>query len=295
MQQVPIIMNPTAGGGRLLRARTGLDAAARGHGCELLWWPTEAPGHAAELAREAADEGFPLVFAFGGDGTYNEVARGLVGSSTALGFLPGGTTSVLAFEFAIPRPAERALQSMLVGQDRAMRIGCSDRGDIILIMLSSGPDALVLDRLMPRLKRFGGKAGVAAQALLELLRWRSLPRLRLVVDHQELDCAWVIAGKARCYAGPYHATPAADPFSPKFEIVALEGSGRRAAVPFALGLPFGRHLRRRDVRRFQVDSFRLEPADDSDIAAYQVDGDLIGPVPVEVGIHPEELHIRLPG
>src|SRR5690242_10056337 len=51
---------------------------------------TEARDHATELCREAADAGYDVVVAFGGDGTVNEAANGLIGSSTALTCLPGG-------------------------------------------------------------------------------------------------------------------------------------------------------------------------------------------------------------
>src|SRR5437016_7691372 len=54
---------------------------------------TEAPGHATVLCREAAHEGYDVVVAFGGDGTINEAANGLLGSNTPLCCLPGGTTN----------------------------------------------------------------------------------------------------------------------------------------------------------------------------------------------------------
>src|SRR5436190_1582885 len=45
---------------------------------------TKARGHATELCREAAAEGYDVVVSFGGDGTVNEVANGLAGSDTPL-------------------------------------------------------------------------------------------------------------------------------------------------------------------------------------------------------------------
>ena len=39
---------------------------------------TEYPGHATELASSAANKGFDIVVAVGGDGTVNEVAKGLI-------------------------------------------------------------------------------------------------------------------------------------------------------------------------------------------------------------------------
>ena len=55
---------------------------------------TEKRDHATQLTREAAREGYDLVVAFGGDGTVNEAANGLVGSDTPLFPLPGGSTNV---------------------------------------------------------------------------------------------------------------------------------------------------------------------------------------------------------
>src|ERR1700694_6308343 len=45
---------------------------------------TEARGHATEICREAAHEGYDVVVAFGGDGTANGAANGLLGSPTPL-------------------------------------------------------------------------------------------------------------------------------------------------------------------------------------------------------------------
>ena len=55
---------------------------------------TEKRNHATQLCREAAEEGYDVVVAFGGDGTVNEAANGLAGSDTPLTCLPGGATNV---------------------------------------------------------------------------------------------------------------------------------------------------------------------------------------------------------
>ena len=138
MSRVPVILNPIAGGGRLLRQTDVLRAVAADEGYELDVWKAESQAHTAELARRAADDQMSLVLAYGGDGTYNTVAKGLLGSSTAMGALPGGTTSVLAYEFGVPRPIRRSVAALLRGEDRLMRVGRTDRGDIVLTRIVHG-------------------------------------------------------------------------------------------------------------------------------------------------------------
>lgn len=295
MSPVPVILNPIAGGGRLLRRRGALDAAAESVDTALEWWPTRGPGHAEELAHRAAKEDRSLVLAFGGDGTYNEVARGLLGSATSMGALPGGTTSVLAYEFGVPRPAARGLRALLEGEDRAMRVGRSDADDVVLLMLSAGPDSHVLERLRPSLKRLGGRVGVVLQALIEAAIGGPLPRLQVSFGHRSVEGGWAVVGKSRCYAGRFRATPGADPFRDDFEIVVQKSVGRSASLSFLCGIPRGRHVRRADVVRELVSTARIESAVADSTVPYQIDGDVVGTLPVEIRIDPHPLWVRVPG
>src|SRR3977135_2508923 len=74
---------------------------------------TEDRGHATEICREAAHEGYDVVVAFGGDGTVNEAANGLAGSTTPLTCLPGGATNVYARMLGIPAEIVDATEHLL--------------------------------------------------------------------------------------------------------------------------------------------------------------------------------------
>jgi diacylglycerol kinase family enzyme len=52
---------------------------------------TKAPGHGIQLSHDAALKGYDAVIAVGGDGSVNEIAKGLLGFETALGFIPTGS------------------------------------------------------------------------------------------------------------------------------------------------------------------------------------------------------------
>ncbi|MBR1903055.1 MAG: YegS/Rv2252/BmrU family lipid kinase [Bacteroidaceae bacterium] len=71
---------------------------------------TKFRGHAAQIARQAVEEGVDVVVAVGGDGTVNEVARCLVHTNTALGIIPCGSGNGLARHLFIPMNPEGALQ-----------------------------------------------------------------------------------------------------------------------------------------------------------------------------------------
>ena len=122
----------------------------------------------------------------------------------------------------------------------------------------------------------------------------ALPRIRVTSDDFVGDAGWVIVGKSRCYAGPFQATPGADPFRGDLEVIAQRSSGRRAAAGFLAGIPAGRHVTRRDVVQEITSRVRLEPAVAGQSVPYQVDGDVVGRLPVEISLDPRPLVIRLP-
>jgi len=79
---------------------------------------TQRQGHALELARDAAAQAYDVVVAYGGDGTVNETANGLVGTETALTALPGGNNNVWAKELGIPMDVVDATEQLLGAADR---------------------------------------------------------------------------------------------------------------------------------------------------------------------------------
>jgi diacylglycerol kinase (ATP) len=84
---------------------------------------TDRPGHATELAATAVREGCDVVVAVGGDGTMNEVACALVGTSAALGLVPCGSGNGLALHLGIPLQPAAALECLLLARARLIDTG----------------------------------------------------------------------------------------------------------------------------------------------------------------------------
>ena len=118
---------------------------------------TEARGHATELCREAAHEGYDVVVAFGGDGTVNEAANGLLGSPTPLSCLPGGSANVFGKMLGIPGELVDATEHLLAMADdwrpRKVDLGVVN-GRCFTFASGLGLDASVVERVdaNPRLK-----------------------------------------------------------------------------------------------------------------------------------------------
>ncbi len=118
---------------------------------------TEAPGHAIELCRAAADDGYDVVVAFGGDGTVNEAANGLLGSCTPLCCLPGGSANVFGKMLGIPGDVVDATEHLLAMADdwrpRRVDLGVVN-GRYFTFSSGLGLDASVVERVdaNPRMK-----------------------------------------------------------------------------------------------------------------------------------------------
>ncbi|HET7486743.1 MAG TPA: diacylglycerol kinase family protein [Acidimicrobiales bacterium] len=144
------------------------------------------------LAGEAARDGADALVVLGGDGTVNEAANGLVGSDTALGVLPGGSTNVFARTLGLPnhpRPAVgRVLEALEQGSVRRVGVGRAG-GRAFLFHLGIGYDAEVVHQVEKRgeLKRWLGHALFAYEALATWIgRYdRSRPRFALRLEDGE--------------------------------------------------------------------------------------------------------------
>jgi YegS/Rv2252/BmrU family lipid kinase len=147
--RVAVIVNPISGtGGRLdaARQRAALAAAfLSNRGIEPEVVLTERPGHASDLARAALQRGVPLVMAWGGDGTINEIASVLAFTPAVLGIVPSGSGNGLARELQIPFAPSHAFRVALDGDTRCIDAGELD-GRLFFNVAGMGLDARVAHR-----------------------------------------------------------------------------------------------------------------------------------------------------
>lgn len=100
---------------------------------------TERAGHATDLATAAVGK-YDIVAAVGGDGTLNEVACGLLGSSTALAVIPCGSGNGLARCLHIPLNTHKALHILTTGRIESIDTGTVN-GRLFLSVAGIGLDA----------------------------------------------------------------------------------------------------------------------------------------------------------
>jgi diacylglycerol kinase family enzyme len=153
---------------------------------------TRARGHATELCRELARDGYDVVVAFGGDGTVNEAANGLRGSETPLCALPGGSANVFARMLGIPGEIVDATEHVLAMADdwRVRRIDLGVVNDRCFTFNSGiGLDASVVERVdaRPELKARFGPYFFVWKALTSFLGRYLLRPPRMEVDAGETE------------------------------------------------------------------------------------------------------------
>jgi diacylglycerol kinase (ATP) len=254
MPRAGLLFNPRAGQGRGARTRARVAAALRS-GYELEEWPTEGPRHCKRLARGAVDAGLDAVFVLGGDGTLRVAASQLVGTATALGPLPGGTTNVVAYALGLPRDPVAAAHALARAEVRELDVGRvrSPEGEgVFLMQLSGGLDARVLAAVDPTWKRRVGKLAIGWAGVSELLRYR-FPGYDLEIDGQPTTATGFVVANLAEYAGAFRIVPEAQADDQVLELLLFRGGRRRDAVGFALDLARGCHARRVDVEIRRVE------------------------------------------
>jgi diacylglycerol kinase family enzyme len=253
---------------------------------------TERRDHATELCREAAQEGYDVVVAFGGDGTVNEAANGLVGSGVPLTCLPGGRTNVLCRILGIPNDVVDATEHLLGLADdwRPRRVDVGRVGERHFTFSAGvGLDASVVEVVdaHPRLKARLGEYYYTWVATGTFTRRYLLrpPRLEAVIDGESVKGVTAIVQNASPYTY-FGERPVEFGEGASLDSGDLAGVVLQRASPIDLPTVAWRALsthariaRHREVHPFSgVESLLVRSLDERPLPI-QVDGDYIGTVP----------------
>lgn len=140
-----VIVNPRSGAASRHNAAQKVSHLAEEIGYDVDLRLTEYAGHATGLAREAVAAGYYGVLACGGDGTVNEVARGLCGSPVIMGIIPLGSGNGLARHLGVPITVEGAMK--VVAENRILESDyATANGRPFFCTFGVGFDALVTDK-----------------------------------------------------------------------------------------------------------------------------------------------------
>jgi diacylglycerol kinase family enzyme len=272
-----LVANPSAQSGKaaesIRHARALLDEAKVGH----QFLSTQPGGATVELVRAAIDDdAVRLVICMGGDGTFNEVAKGILSSKHAdevdMGMLPTGTANDQGKSFGL-RAGAGALATNVAVIAQGVTSGCDvgqleiERGskivlrDLFFDSFSIGLGAASLatrNRDRERASRIPGLstvyrdhlvyAGALLQRFVESYVVDIKFDLDLVLDGRVLhydSLLDVIVKNTRIFGGEWVFDPATQADDGKFELVPMAG--------------------RRDLTAKMISAFRHSPLSNDDL------------------------------
>ncbi|HEY1925157.1 MAG TPA: diacylglycerol kinase family protein [Candidatus Acidoferrum sp.] len=265
MERFFAIVNPAAGGGSSAKLAAPALARLRQGGLHIDVIASTAPGHAAQLAREAFEQGYRRFIAVGGDGTAHEILNGVSSAGAAerrisLGFLPLGTGNSFLRDFTTDG-AEASLQAMLAGRKRSvdlMKLTHSGGEIYSFNLLSIGFTADVgalTNRRFKGLGHLGYLLGVFV-CVAQLNRRVFALRCDDEKEWDERRCLFLTFSNSKYTGGTMMIAPDADPSDGLIEFVRWGPIGRLGLVRTLPKLYDGTHVKhplasRRGVRHVE--------------------------------------------
>ena len=226
--RVAVIINPASGlkSARMRGRESRRDRIARwtseaGVSVDIL--ETTGHGHAAEICAAIAAAGHDRVVVWGGDGTINEAAAPLVGTTTALGIIRGGSGDGLAGSLGLPRDPQEAFLFALRAAPGPIDVGwLGDRH--FLNIAGVGFDAEVSHRFNRQKSR--GTRGYVVEALRAVWMYRCEEYTLTAGGQTRRGPHFLIAfANGREYGSGLVITPHSDLSDGRLEMVVVDGGG----------------------------------------------------------------------
>lgn len=291
-----IISNPKTGryASRRISPIEEIHAQLKAQNMDVDLINTTGPGDATRIAAAAARNGTSDVIVAGGDGTINEALQGLIGSSARLSVLPRGTANVLARDLGLPLDCGQAAEVILRAKTRRIHVGRAvdeknGSSRYFILMAGIGLDASVVRGVHPGLKKRFGRGAFWFSGLTHLADWKPKP-FEIDVDGNTFVGTFATIGKAATYGGDLSVTPRAQLDQPDFEICIVTTQSRvRYLQLLSYALRSGVPQNKPGVHFLRASRARAWGE-----ANVQVDGEVIGSLPMKFEIAPETIEVIVP-
>lgn len=280
-----VIVNPTAGGGAGVLMPE--EARTRLTGRSLDIRVTDGPGHATELAREAARHGVSAIVAIGGDGTVHEVANGLLEAlevepalPAVMGIVPVGTGNDFVKMLPGTVRMRDAFDTILAGDAWRVDAGLAtwDGGrEFFVNAAGTGIDVEVV-RAMGRHRGTRSAFDYVLALLRALRRYRPIPVV-IRADGYRLEGRIMITavGNGRSVGGTFRICPDAAVDDGLFDVVTVRELPILTSVRTAARIVRGTHVGARGVDGVRAAEVELTVPEGTDLF-FQLDGELREPV-----------------
>jgi len=303
MTPVQVIANPIAGRGRGAQVVPVVEQLLHTGGVEFELHRTEAPWHAAELARTAYQAGYRTIVTVGGDGTVNEVVNGLFqaggagsGVIATLGMIPIGSGNDFYYPFGLPASLEEACQRIVRAQTRIIDAGLvkadNEAPRYFVNGVGVGFDAVV-NIESRKIQRLRGAAIYIVALLRTVAIYYSAPRVRVVYDGEvfESESLMLSVMNGRRFGGAFHMAPQALVDDGFFDLVLTRRLGRLGILRMIPEFMRGTHSRHTQV--VQTARARHVVIDIDGTLPSHVDGEIygVGARHYEMTILPQRLRV----
>jgi len=302
MRRAVLIYNPAAGRYSvkpfIKSAVRELESAGWGVDVEQ----THSGAHTIELAKQASVEKKEAVFAVGGDGTVGNVVNGLVGTDTALGVLPAGTSNVWGYElglkpFSWVSPWVLKENASLLANAPCYSIDVGACNQYWFMMWAGiGLDAMTIHTIEPRLRleKFFALPEYTAKTIWQAAQWNGV-QLRMWADGNEVEGHFIVAvtTNIRHYLGGHSKlSPDAYLDDGLLDIWLFSGNNLADALRHAYDMWRGHHITSDKARKITFNSLHIEGADSFMI---QTDGEPRGSTQTaEIKVHARALKLLTP-
>lgn len=273
MYNILFIINPAAGGGKTKALIPIIKDKMKESNLSYEILLTTESREATRIAEEMADN-YSIIVAVGGDGTVNEVAKGLINKKKGiLGIIPSGTGNDFVRAIGHPIDPIKALDAIIKGNHKEIDIG-KINGYSFLNIASIGFDTEVVIHTNSIKKRIKDKLAYILGILVTLLSYKRR-KIKLCIDNEiiERNLVLLAVGNGSFYGGGLHVLPMAEVDDGFFHLCLVKDISNFKILFLFPSIIKGKHLKfNKYVEIFKAK--RVEVKNDKNINL-NIDGEIV--------------------